>query len=140
MDGRTAMRPCQVDNVFMQVHCDGAMGLPFKQRNKLMPRLCAKAGVKPFGFHALRHKAAAISFAAGGLVAAQALMGHYRATTTDIYVQSAGLYADKSVIPSALGDNVIGQSAIKLMKLEMPHGIDPREAFCNQKTVTNRLQ
>lgn len=134
------MRPCQVDNVFMQVHCDGAMGLPFKQRNKLMPRLCAKAGVKPFGFHALRHKAAAISFAAGGLVAAQALMGHYRATTTDIYVQSAGLYADKSVIPSALGDNVIGQSAIKLMKLEMPHGREPREAFCNQKTVTNRLQ
>lgn len=134
------MRPRKVDNVFMQVHCDGAMGLPFTQRNKLMPRLCAKAGVKPFGFHALRHKAAAISFAAGGLIAAQSLMGHYRATTTDLYVQSAGLYADKSAIPSALGDNVIGQSAIKLMKLEMPHGTEPREAFCNQKTVTNRLQ
>ena len=37
-------------------------------------------------------------------------------------------------------DNVIGQSAMKLMKLEMPHGTEPREAFCNQKTVTNILQ
>ena len=134
------MRPRQVDNVFMQVHCDGSLGLPFRQRNKLMPRLCAKAGVKPFGFHALRHKAAAISFAAGGLVAAQALMGHYRATTTDTYVQSAGLYADRSLIPSALGENVIGQSASKLLKMEMPHGPEPREALCNQKSVTNRLQ
>ena len=29
---------------------------------------------------------------------------------------------------------------MKLMKLEMPHGTEPREAFCNQKTVTNILQ
>lgn len=29
---------------------------------------------------------------------------------------------------------------MKLMKLEMPHGTEPREAFCNQKTVINILQ
>lgn len=63
-----------------------------------MPRLCRKAGVKPFGFHALRHKAAAITFTAGGLAVAQTLMGHSRATTTDIYIRSAGLYGDRSVI------------------------------------------
>ena len=82
-----AVRPCVVDNVFMQEHCDGMLGEPFQQRSKLMPRLCRKAGVKPFGFHALRHKAAAITFTAGGLAVAQTLMGHSRATTTDIYVR-----------------------------------------------------
>ena len=61
----------------------------------MMPRLC---GVKPFGFHALRHKSASITFVVGGLSAAQSLMGHYRATTTDRYVRSAGLYGDQTVI------------------------------------------
>ncbi len=88
-------RPCVVDNVFMQMHCDGALDEPFQQRNKMMPRLC---GVKPFGFHALRHKSASITFVVGGLSAAQSLMGHYRATTTDRYVRSAGLYSDQTVI------------------------------------------
>lgn len=105
-----------------------------------MPRLCRKAGVKPFGFHALRHKAAAITFVGGGLNAAQILMGHSRATTTDIYVRSAGLYADRGMIPSALGEHVIGQTAARLLEMEMPHGGESHEAFCNQKSVTNRLQ
>lgn len=133
-------RPCQVDNVFMQLHCNGAMGLPFRQRNKLMPRLCEKAGVRPFGFHSMRHKSAAITFVGGGLNAAQILMGHSRATTTDIYVRSAGLYADRGMIPSALGEHVIGQTAARLLEMEMPHGGESHEAFCNQKSVTNRLQ
>ena len=37
-------RPCTVDNVFMQTHCDGALGEPFRQRNKFMARLCERAG------------------------------------------------------------------------------------------------
>ena len=63
---------------------DGALGEPFRQRNKFMARLCERAGVKPFGFHALRHKSAAIIFVAQGLDAAQILMGHSQATTTNI--------------------------------------------------------
>lgn len=69
-----------------------------------------------------------------------ACYSHSRATTTDLYVRSAGLYADKSMIPTALGEHMIGQSAIKLMEMEMPHGLDPREAFCKQEPVNNRLQ
>lgn len=134
------VRPCQVDNVFMQTHCDSAMGLPFLQRNKLMPRLCERAGVRPFGFHAMRHKAAAITFVASGLSAAQTLMGHYRATTTDIYVRSAGLYGNQDEITSALGESGIGQAAEALLEMEMPHGVESHEAFCNQKSVTSRLQ
>ena len=135
-----AVRPCVVDNVFMQEHCDGMLGEPFQQRSKLMPRLCRKAGVKPFGFHALRHKAAAITFTAGGLAVAQTLMGHSRATTTDIYVRSAGLYGDRSVMMDALGESSIGIAAEQLLEMEMPRRPEPREAFCKHGSVNNRLQ
>lgn len=67
----------------MQVQCGGSMGAPFRQRRHFMKDLCKKAGVKPFGFHAIRHKSAAITFGESGLNSAQVLMGHYRATTTD---------------------------------------------------------
>lgn len=125
-------RPCVVNNVFMQIHCEGSMGEPFQQRNKMMPRLCAKAGVKPFGFHALRHKAASITFVGGGLSAAQSLMGHYRATTTDRYVRSAGLYGDQTVILAALSDSDISQAAAGLIKTAMPHEVRTHEASCHQ--------
>lgn len=120
-------RPCKVDNVFMQTHCDGALGEPFRQRNTFMKRLCARAGVKPFGFHALRHKSAAITFVTSGLNAAQVLMGHYRATTTDRYVRSAGLYTDHSAIMDALGGSDIGQAVCGLLKRKIPHEIATHE-------------
>lgn len=133
-------RPCKVDNVFMQTHCNEHMGKPFTQRMHLMRRLCEKAGVKPFGFHAMRHKAAAITFVSGGLSAAQMLMGHYHATTTDRYVRSAGLYSDHEVILNALGESGIGKAASELLEKEMPHGPEPHEAFCNQNFVTNKVR
>lgn len=121
-----AVRPCVVDNVFMQEHCDGTLGEPFQQRSKLMPRLCRKA--------------AAITFTAGGLAVAQTLMGHSRATTTDIYVRSAGLYGDRSVMMDALGESSIGIAAEQLLEMEMPRRPEPREAFCKHGSVNNRLQ
>lgn len=96
--------------------------------------------VKPFGFHAMRHKAAAITFIVGSLSAAQTLMGHYRAFTTGIYVRSAGLYGDQSVITSALGESGIGHAASQLLEKVMPHEIEAHEALSNQKPVTIRLQ
>lgn len=132
-------RPCMVDNVFMRLESHTHMGEPFTERNKLMPRLCERAGVKPFGFHAIRHKAAPIAFMAGGLNAAQQLMGHARATTTDIYVRSAGLYADKQILVDALGDSGIGVAANALFT-KMPHEKQPHEAFCKQENVNNILQ
>lgn len=133
-------RPCKVDNVFMQTHCDGALGEPFRQRNKFMPRLCERAGVKPFGFHAIRHKSAAITFVAGGLNAAQTLMGHNQATTTNKYVLSAGLYTGQEAIVAALGESGIGHAASELLEKIMPHETRPHEAFCNRESVTHRLQ
>ncbi|MBO4684398.1 MAG: hypothetical protein J5600_03600 [Desulfovibrio sp.] len=41
-----------------------------------MPELCKKLGITPFGFHALRHKSAAIANGAEGLQDAQRFLGH----------------------------------------------------------------
>lgn len=113
-------RPCKVENVFMQLHCDSTMGEPFTQRLHFMRRLCNKAGVKPFGFHAIRHKSAGITFVGSGLNAAQILMGHYRATTTDRYTKNAGLYADQGEILTALGSSKVGQAAGSLLNEKIP--------------------
>ena len=96
--------------------------------------------MKPFGFHAIRHKAASIAFVEGGLNAAQQLMGHSRATTTDIYIRSAGLYSGQDMIVDALGNSAIGQAANTLLESKMPHGAESREAFCNQNLVTNKVR
>jgi integrase len=150
-------RPRTVDNVFMQTHNDGVMGQPYRQRIHFMDTLCRRAGVKPFGFHAIRHKSAAITFTSKGLNAAQVLMGHYRATTTDIYVRSAGLYADQGVILDALGNSVIGKAVSGLLAeamplcgadmgqpvshdKEMPQKAATSEAFCTPEHVHNVLQ
>lgn len=134
-------RPCEVDNVFMQDHCTESLGLPYKARSKLMPRLCERAGVKPFGFHAIRHKSAAITFLGGGLNAAQTLMGHYRATTTDRYIRSAGLYEDQNIILDALGNSDIGQASGSLLEKVQPReGSVRRAADCNLNHVTNMIQ
>lgn len=133
-------RPCKVDNVFMQVHCMTHMGEPFTQRRWLMANLCRKAGVKAFGFHGLRHKSAAITFEAGGIAAAQILMGHERATTTDRYVKSVGLYSDQSTIMDALGGSGIGSAITELMKKGMPLEVSAQEAFCTHDHVHNMIQ
>jgi len=128
-------RPCRVEHVFMQTQSDTAMGLPFAKRIHFMRTLCERAGVKPFGFHALRHKSAAIVFIGGGLNAAQVLMRHSRATTTDIYVRSAGLYADQGAITDALGSSSIGLAAASLLEKEMPQEPRTLEAFCTPDHV-----
>ncbi len=112
-------RPCPVENVFMQTHCNSKMGLPFTQRMHFMENLCKKAGVKEFGFHAIRHTSAAITFVQSGLNAAQILMGHYRTSTTDRYIKSAGLYSDQNDIVEALGDSDVGQIAGNLLTLNI---------------------
>ncbi len=117
-------RPCQVDNVFMQTQCESQMGQPFTQRMHFMENLCKKAGVKSFGFHAIRHKSAAITFVQSGLNAAQTLLGHYRASTTDRYIKSAGLYANQGDIVNALGENGIGQIVGNLLKNNIPQDCD----------------
>jgi integrase len=60
-------------------------------RSKFFKRLCDQAGVPRMGYHNLRHLASS-SMAAGGakLTEIQNFLGHERATTTNLYLQSLG--------------------------------------------------
>ncbi len=42
--------------------CDQYYGKPFAYRQHFMRRICKKAKVKPFGFHAIRHLAATVQY------------------------------------------------------------------------------
>ena len=63
--------------------------LPYDYRDKFLTTLCEKAGVQRFTFHCLRHfGASSLSSAGTGTNDIQALLGHSRASTTDLYLQS----------------------------------------------------
>jgi len=66
-------------------------GQPFQYRQHFMKKLCGKAGVEPFGFHAVRHLSASILYHKGLKVSAiQAVLRHKSPTTTDRYLKSLG--------------------------------------------------
>jgi len=67
-------------------------GKPFQVRQHFMKKLCAKAGVEPFGFHAIRHLTASMLYHRGVQVSViQALLRHKSPTTTNRYLQSLGV-------------------------------------------------
>jgi hypothetical protein len=78
-------------------------------------------------------------FVNGGIKAAQDLMRHSRATTTDIYVRSAGLYADQSTITEALGSSSIGLAVANLLEKEMPQEFAAHGAHCTPDHVHDTI-
>ena len=63
----------------------------FDYRDKLLTRLCEKAGVRRFTYHCLRHYGASkLAEANIGLATIQEVLGHSKASTTSIYLQSLG--------------------------------------------------
>ncbi len=79
---------CVEESISSQEH----YGQPFKQRRHLMNRLCDKAEIRRFGFHAIRHLTATILYHAGyDLGVIQAILRHKYATTTNQYLRSLGL-------------------------------------------------
>jgi len=70
-------------------------GRGYDYRKKMMGYLCKKAGGKYFSFHAIRHLGASILSKEGvPLTDIQKILGHQRATTTDIYLRSIGDLSD----------------------------------------------
>ncbi len=62
---------------------------PYNYRSKFLHNLCRKAKVKDFMYHTLRHYGASKLMNAGvPLTDIQEILGHQKATTTDIYLQS----------------------------------------------------
>ncbi len=64
---------------------------PYNRRKKLMKRLCKKAGVQYFNFHALRHAGASLMENNGvPLGSIQRILGHESQRTTEIYLHTLG--------------------------------------------------
>ena len=64
---------------------------PYKDRKKLMQKLCEKAGVRYFRFHPIRHSGASIVDGNGvPLGAIQRILNHENRRKTEIYRHSRG--------------------------------------------------
>lgn len=71
-------------------------GQPFQKRNHFMGKVCKKALVKPFGFHAIRHLAAGALYEAGYLVPTiQKVLRHQSPNTTVVYLRNHGYDVDQ---------------------------------------------
>ena len=82
-----------LDNAYAAGHSPGD---PFIWRCHFMRRLCHRAGVKPFGFHAIRHLSAVILYKAGEpLARIQKILRHRHATTTNRYLESLGFQTEE---------------------------------------------
>lgn len=68
-----------------------ALHLAARKRNHWLKRECARAGVKGFGLHTVRHLSAVMLYHAGKSVAAiQAMLRYEHAVTTEIYLGPSG--------------------------------------------------
>ena len=64
---------------------------PYGDRKKVMKRLCAKAGVRYFRFHPIRHAGASMMDGNNVPIGAiQRILGHENRKTTEIYLHSIG--------------------------------------------------
>ena len=71
-------------------------GEPYTARQHMMQRLCAAAGVKKFGLHAIRHLTATILAHEGlDLPTVQAILRHNSPNTTARYIKSFGINPEK---------------------------------------------
>jgi len=71
-------------------HGEDGAALSYQEKRYTMKRLCKKAKVKVFGFHAIRHHVASILADSGkvGLGQIQKQLRHRRSTTTDNYIKA----------------------------------------------------
>lgn len=89
-----------VENVFVCLEktpfCEPYYGKPFQTRIQYMRKLCERAKVKRFGFHAIRHLSARMLYEAGETVMnIQAILRHASPNTTERYLKRLGLDPNK---------------------------------------------
>jgi integrase len=81
-------------------------GEPYSYANQMMSRMCERAGVKPFGFHAIRHLSASLLAQSGvDLPTIQLILRHRSVTTTARYVHS--LIDAQEALNGAFGGKVL---------------------------------
>jgi integrase len=87
--------------------CGENYGQPYKVRQHFMKRLCKRAGVKPFGFHAIRHLTASILYRKGYSVSViQSILRHKSPNTTARYIRSLGMDHVKVALEDIRGEVV----------------------------------
>lgn len=77
-------------HVFVDDHRGPNTGKPYTSRQHFMERLCVRAGVRRFGFHALRRYVASMlsDRYKVSTVSIQRVLGHEHLSTTDRYIQN----------------------------------------------------
>jgi integrase len=93
----------------------------------LMPRLCKAAGVKPFGFHSIRHFVTGIMADSKklSLVDIQKMLRHKRATTTDLYLNQ--IAESKTTAADILGNSVQKKVQPKVQPTDIKRGVQPSD-------------
>lgn len=67
-------------------------GIPYKTRPRLLHRLCGKAGVRRFGYHAIRHLSASLMAQYGmAIPGIQSVLRHKTPLTTSVYLHRLGV-------------------------------------------------
>ncbi len=110
---------CLDRNAFTTEH----YGKPFAYRLQFMRRLCDRAGVKRFGFHAIRHLTASQLFKKGysvGII--QAILRHKSASTTERYLKTLGLENVREALENLTGKEVGQRLNLRLIHLEKNNG------------------
>lgn len=107
-------RPYKSEYVFVNLEelgfCQDYYGRPFRNRQHFMEKLCAKAEVRTFGFHAIRHLTASIMYREGQPVAViQAILRHKSPQTTTKYLQTLGLRQTHEAMEAIMGNRGPGK-------------------------------
>lgn len=101
------LRPVQSEFVFINLgeekFCREFYGQPFVNRQHFLGKLCEKAGVRPFSYHAIRHLSASILYREGQPVSVlQAILRHKSPTTTARYLHGLSLPQAREALNSVL--------------------------------------
>ncbi len=95
-------------------------GQPFKARHHFLRRLCGRAGIEAFGFHAIRHLTASILYKKGYPVSViQAILRHKNPNTTSLYLKSLGLEDTRPALESLSLDQP--RKVLEFTKKEPPN-------------------
>jgi integrase len=109
---RMEMNMTKDQHVFVCLHESNATmdyyGKAFRQRRFFMERICRRAGVEHFTFHAIRHLTASILFHKGYSVShIQLVLRHKSPTTTERYLKSLGLEMVRDALESLSRTKVV---------------------------------
>jgi len=97
LDTWLKIRPVKSEHVFVYLSSipinERLYGQPFRVRHRFMARACERAGVKPFGFHAIRHLSASVLWNEGvDIKDVQLILRHKSQATTERYLHRLGLF------------------------------------------------